>query len=162
MTQRIIWKACLGFFILEILIPVTYKMFCFFFHFAVISGWSVEAEFTIMQASSYRLGSKTKMELSGLRDWKPRNAFVLKSEEPAAHLPQILGWPRFGSVRLRFLHGTVRAVPVVGSDGSSLEGVLCMFQYCFDRKGRFRFRFRFLKNGSGGSGSASGFWKKRF
>ena len=34
------------------------------------------------------------------------------------------GWPRFGSVRLRFVHGTV---PVFGSDGSSLERVF-LFQ----------------------------------
>ena len=32
-------------------------------------------------------------------------------------------WPRFGSVRLRFVYGTVRAVPVFGSDGSSGERV---------------------------------------
>ena len=31
------------------------------------------------------------------------------------------GRPRFGSVRLRFVHGTVRAVQVFGSDGSSGE-----------------------------------------
>ena len=34
------------------------------------------------------------------------------------------GWPRFGSVRLRFGDGTVRAVPVFGSGGSSKERVL--------------------------------------
>ena len=65
-------------------------------------------------------------------------------------------WRRFGSVRLRFVHGTVRAVPVFGSDGSLLERVF----FCFSmltRKGRVRFRF--LKNGSDGSGSSSGFWK---
>ena len=38
----------------------------------------------------------------------------------------ISGWPRFGSVRLRFGDGTVRAVPVFGSGGSSKEGVLCV------------------------------------
>ena len=38
--------------------------------------------------------------------------------------------------------GWVRAVPVFGSDGSSLER---FFHYCFNRTGRFRFRFRFLK-----------------
>ena len=37
------------------------------------------------------------------------------------HLKWKSGWPRFGSVRLRFVHGTVRAVPVFGSDGSSGE-----------------------------------------
>ena len=55
-----------------------------------------------------------------------------------------------GSVRLRFGGGTVRAVPVFGSGGSSTKQQ-------FNRKGRFRFRFRFLENGSGGSGSAFGF-----
>ena len=35
----------------------------------------------------------------------------------------LTGWPRFSSVRLRFVHGTVRAVPVFGSDGSSGERV---------------------------------------
>ena len=33
------------------------------------------------------------------------------------------GWPRFSSVRLQFVHGTVRVVPVFGSDGSSGERV---------------------------------------
>ena len=56
-----------------------------------------------------------------------------------------------GSVQLRFMHGTVRVVPVCSSDGSSLEGFLGT------RKARFRFRF--LINGSGGSGSF-GSWKK--
>ena len=39
------------------------------------------------------------------------------------------GWPRFGSVRLRFGDGTVRAVPVFGSGGSSKEWGFCVFQY---------------------------------
>ena len=50
------------------------------------------------------------------------------------------GWPRFGSVRLRFGDGTVRAVPVFGSGGSSKEGVLVFFSTASQR-GRFRFRF---------------------
>ena len=37
------------------------------------------------------------------------------------------GWPRFGSVRLRFADGTVRAVPVFGSGGSFKEGVFVSF-----------------------------------
>ena len=37
-----------------------------------------------------------------------------------------------GSVRLQFLHGTVRAVPVFGADGSSLERVF-LFYYCFKK-----------------------------
>ena len=63
-----------------------------------------------------------------------------------------------GSVWLRFLHGTVRAVPVFGSDGSSLESVFSVtaLVYCFNRKGWFQFRF--LTNGSDGSGSSAGFW----
>ena len=36
--------------------------------------------------------------------------------------PVDAGWPRFGSVRLRFGCGTVRAVPVFGFGGSSGEG----------------------------------------
>ena len=66
--------------------------------------------------------------------------------------------PRFGSVRLRFGAGTVQAVPVFGSAGSSAKKVFFV-SVQFNRKGRFRFRFRFLENGSGGSGSAFGFGK---
>ena len=69
------------------------------------------------------------------------------------------GWPRFGSVRLRFGDGTVRAVPVFGSGGSSKEGVFVCLSTVFLREGRFRFRFRFLANSSGGSGSAFGSWE---
>ena len=67
------------------------------------------------------------------------------------------GWPRFGSVRLRFGDGTVRAVPVFGSGGSSKEGGFCVFQYSLTERTvpvpvsvpgkrfrRFRFRVRFL------------------
>ena len=43
---------------------------------------------------------------------------------------------RFGSVRLRFGDGTVRAVPVFGSGGSSKEGFLCV-SVQFKSKGRF-------------------------
>ena len=68
------------------------------------------------------------------------------------------GWPRFGSVRLRFGDGTVQAVLVFGSGGSSKEGVLVFFSTASQR-GRFRFRFWFLENGSGGSGSDFGFGK---
>ena len=39
------------------------------------------------------------------------------------------GRPRFGSVRLRFGGGTVRAVPVFGSGGSSAKGGFSVFQY---------------------------------
>ena len=80
--------------------------------------------------------------------------------EYASHFYEhISGWPRFGSVRLRFGDGTVRAVPVFGSGGSSEEG---FFFLCFGtslkestvpvpvsvpgkRFRRFRFRFRFRK-----------------
>ena len=65
------------------------------------------------------------------------------------------------SVRLRFGGGTVRAVPVFGSGGSSAKRAFRV-SVEFNRKGRFRFRFRFLENGSGGSGSAFGFREKRF
>ena len=50
------------------------------------------------------------------------------------------GWPRFGSVRLRFGDGAVRAVPVFGSSGSSREGVFVCFS-TVSHRGRFRFRF---------------------
>ena len=65
------------------------------------------------------------------------------------------GWPRFGSVRLRFGDGTVRAVPVFGSGGSSGEGVFVCFSTVSQRTvpvpvsvpgkrfWRFRFRVRF-------------------
>ena len=43
------------------------------------------------------------------------------------------GRPRFGSVRLRFGDGTVRAVPVFGSGGSSKEGVF-VFSVQFRRE----------------------------
>ena len=71
---------------------------------------------------------------------------------------QCSGRPRFGSVRLRFGKGTVQAVPVFGSGGSSARRVFCVSVQS-NRKERFRFRFRFLENGSGGSGSAFGFGK---
>ena len=58
------------------------------------------------------------------------------------------------------MNGTVEAVPVFGSDSSSLKRAF-FFNTIFNRKGRFRFRF--LKTGtvplsvsrisSGGSGS---------
>ena len=37
------------------------------------------------------------------------------------------GRPRFGSVRLRFGEGTVQAVPVFGSGGSSAKRVFLCF-----------------------------------
>ena len=57
----------------------------------------------------------------------------------------LAGWPRFGSVRLRFGDGTVRAVPVFGSGGSSSEGVFVYFSTVSQREG--------------GSGSGFGSWK---
>ena len=59
-------------------------------------------------------------------------------------LVSISGWPRFGSVRLRFGDGTVRVVPVFGSGGSSKEGFL-----------RVSVQF----NREDGSGSGFGSWK---
>ena len=47
------------------------------------------------------------------------------------HFP---GWLRFGSVRLRFGDGTVRAVPVFGSGGSSKEGVYLCVSVQFSRE----------------------------
>ena len=51
---------------------------------------------------------------------------IIPQDSPSGNLcgkVLISGWPRFGSVRLRFGDGTVRAVPVFGSGGSSKEGV---------------------------------------
>ena len=56
----------------------------------------------------------------------------------------VTGRLRFGSVRLRFGGGTVRAVPVFGSGGSSAKKV-SLSQYSF--------------TGKDGSGSGFGSWK---
>ena len=66
----------------------------------------------------------------------------------------IAGWPRFGSVQLRFVHGTVRAVPVSVPTVSSGERASRYFcRVLADRpvpipvsvpERRFR-RFRFLE-----------------
>ena len=67
------------------------------------------------------------------------------------------GRPRFGSVQLRFGNGTVQAVPVFGSGGSSAKMVFCVsvqfnriertvpvpVSFPGKRFRRFRFRFRF-------------------
>ena len=63
------------------------------------------------------------------------------------------GGPGSVKVRLRFVCGTVRAVPVFGFGGSSGEGFSCVSIQII-REGRFRFRF--LENGSDGSGSDFG------
>ena len=55
------------------------------------------------------------------------------------------GRPRFGSVRLRFGGGTVRAVPGFGSDGSSAKKGFSVFQHSL--------------TGKDGSGSSFGSWK---
>ena len=60
-------------------------------------------------------------------------------------MPENTGWPRFGSVRLQFGDGTVRAVPVFGSRGSSKEGVFLCVSVQFHRED--------------GSGSGFGSWK---
>ena len=57
----------------------------------------------------------------------------------------ISGRPRFGSVRLRFGGGTVRAVPVFGSGASSFKRNFSVFRYSLARKD--------------GSGSGFGSWK---
>ena len=64
-----------------------------------------------------------------------------KSEKK--HLVRFAGWP--GSVRLRFGGGTVQAVPVFGSGGSSAKRFFCV-SVQFNREGRFRF----LENSGGG------------
>ena len=60
--------------------------------------------------------------------------------QDSAHQELFSGWPRFGSVRLRFGDGTVRAVPLFGSGGSSKEGGFVCFS-TVSQRGRFRFRF---------------------
>ena len=52
-------------------------------------------------------------------------AYVL--HPPIKHIHTITGWPRFGSVRLRFGAGTVRAVPVFGSGGPLRRGGFMCF-----------------------------------
>ena len=65
-------------------------------------------------------------------------------------LALITGRPRFGSVRLRFRDGTVQAVPVFGSGGSSAKRAFSVFQYSLTGK-----------DGSGSFfGSFSGSWKR--
>ena len=102
----------------------------------------------------------TGLTMTGLRRGPAQDARFSCDQNPAPPIPAFLlqsGWPRFGSVRLRFGDGTVRVVPVFGSGGSSKEGVLDnVFFSTASQRGRFRFRFRFLENGSGGSGSAFG------
>ena len=65
-----------------------------------------------------------------------------------SNILKIAGSPRFGSVWLRFGGGTVRAVPVFGSGGSSAKKVFrlfCVFQHSL--------------TGKDGSGSGFGSWK---
>ena len=67
------------------------------------------------------------------------------------------GGPGSVPLRLRLAHGTVRAVPAFGSDGSSLESVY-LFPYCSQQTATVPVPVRFLqKNGFGGSGSSCGF-----
>ena len=55
------------------------------------------------------------------------------------------GRPWFGSVRLRFGGGTVRAVPVFGPAVPLQKGLFSV-SVQLNRKGRFRFQFRILEN----------------
>ena len=57
--------------------------------------------------------------------WKAQFLFVCNGGFD--HYILNTGWPRFGSVRLRFGDGTVRAVPVFGPGGSLKEGVCVCF-----------------------------------
>ena len=92
----------------------------------------------------------------------PRPPKVLREDrkvQEIVNLNYCQGGP--GSVRLRFGDGTVRAVPVFGSGGSSGEGVFVCFSTVSQRTvpvpasvpgkqfRRFRFRFRFLGNPEG-------------
>ena len=69
----------------------------------------------------------------------------MSTELPTKVEAFFLGRPRFGSVRLRFGGGTVRAVPVFGSGGSSAKQGFSVFQYSL--------------TGKEGSGSGFGSWK---
>ena len=61
-------------------------------------------------------------------------------------------WPRrVAPVWLRFVHCTVRAIPVFGSDGLSGKGFLCVSNE--SSRAWFWFRFRFLKIGLDSSSS---------
>ena len=57
------------------------------------------------------------------------------------------GWPRFGSVRLRFGDGTVRAVPVFGPPAVPLRrGFLCVSVQFSRENGTFCPVLAFLEN----------------
>ena len=64
-----------------------------------------------------------------------------------------------GSVRLRFGDGTVPAVPVFGSGGSSKEGGFCVVQYSLTERTVPVLVPGISEIGSGGSGSAFGSWE---
>ena len=111
----------------------------------------------------FRDGETIKFcDFEGVGGWEQRGKLAVfrgKHHDNKIVKVQISGRPRFGSVRLRFGDGTVRAVPVCGSGGFLCKKGFSVFRYNFSRRGRFRFRFRFQENGSGGSGSAFGFGK---
>ena len=69
---------------------------------------------------------------------------------------------QFGSVRLRFAHGTVRAVPGLRFQRFPCGKGFCTFHHSLGEWHGSGSGFGFLKNGSDGSGSDLGFWKKRF
>ena len=80
----------------------------------------------------------------------------ISSEPPAKVL--FSGWPRFGSVRLRFGGGTVRAVPVFERFRRFLCKSFFSLYFCTVQEAR-TVPVSVPGNGSGGSGSAFGFGK---
>ena len=64
------------------------------------------------------------------------------SKPKSTSIDCISGWPRFGWVRLRFMHGTVRTVPVFGSDGSRGEKGFSVFPYSEPSKIASTIRFQ--------------------
>ena len=70
--------------------------------------------------------TETGLDLPGAKDGEERGLQMYHAVSPD-YISPVSGRPRFGSVRLRFGGGTVRAVPVFGSGGSSAKkGLFCV------------------------------------
>ena len=126
--QRITWINCLGIIAWKISFSLHKRMFSGI-DFATISGWSVSSPTGTSSGSilllrllvnSYRLRIGEKM-----RRGYPLHQFFL-CPEPHCFL-SVLGWPWFGSLFLRFVHGRVGAVPMLlvltAFQGKDLGGV---------------------------------------
>ena len=108
-----------------------------------VKAWGMS---TNCQRGSWKLFAKCQPSAPRMPIERTFKIFAFRERErPATFRAASLahsGRPRFGSVRLRFGDGTVQAVPVFGSGGSSAKGFFGV-SVQFNRKGRFRFRFRF-------------------